>query len=150
VTGPTRFGSGGPFEGRFGYSRVVRTGPLVVTAGCTSMVDGMVQHPGDAAAQTSTAIAVGLAALARVGAKPGDVIQSRIFIADAALAEQVGAAHGAVFREIRPVATMVVAALIDPEMLVEVELVAWTEEPPVALDQAQEAGSENSADTLTS
>jgi hypothetical protein len=43
-----RFSSGGPWEQTFGYSRVVRAGELLVTAGCTSTVDGVVAgllHP---------------------------------------------------------------------------------------------------------
>ena len=47
-------------------------------------------------------------------------------ITDRSFAEDVGLAHGEVFGTIRPVATMViVAGLIDPAMLVEVELTAW-------------------------
>ena len=46
-----RFGSGGPYEQTYGYSRVVRVGPWLLTAGCTSTVDGAVAHTGDSAGQ---------------------------------------------------------------------------------------------------
>ncbi|MEU5721759.1 RidA family protein [Micromonospora sp. NPDC047738] len=122
----TRLGSGGPWEARFGYSRVVRVGNLAITAGCTSMVDGQVAHVGDAAAQTAQALRIGLDALAEVGAEPADVIRTRMYVTDRRHADEVGRAHNAVFGAVRPVATMVVVAgLIDPEQLVEVELEAY-------------------------
>jgi enamine deaminase RidA (YjgF/YER057c/UK114 family) len=66
--------------------------------------------------------------LAGVGVRPEEVIAVRMSITDRAFAEDVGLAHGEVFGTIRPVATMVVVAgLIDPAMLVEVELTAWAD-----------------------
>ncbi|MEV0155008.1 Rid family hydrolase [Micromonospora sp. NPDC050686] len=122
----TRLGSGGPWEAAYGYSRVVRAGDRAVTAGCTSTVDGVVAHVGDAAAQTAQAIRIGLAALAEVGAGPADVVRTRMYVIDRRYADEVGRAHNAVFGAVRPAATMVVvAALIDPDLLVEVELEAY-------------------------
>jgi enamine deaminase RidA (YjgF/YER057c/UK114 family) len=122
----TRLGSGGPWEAVYGYSRVVRAGNLAWTAGCTSTVDGRVAHVGDAAAQTAQALRIGLAALAEVGAEPTDVVRTRMYVTDRLYADEVGRAHNAVFGAVRPAATMVVVAgLIDPELLVEVELEAW-------------------------
>ena len=62
-----RFGSGGPWEAAYGYSRVVRAGDLVLTAGCTSTVDGVVTGVGDAHAQARTALGIALAALRSAG-----------------------------------------------------------------------------------
>ncbi|MEV0426715.1 RidA family protein [Micromonospora sp. NPDC049836] len=122
----TRLGSGGPWEARYGYARVVRVGNLAITAGCTATVDGRVAHVGDAAAQTAQALRIGLDALAEVGAEPGDVIRTRMYVTDRLYADEVGLAHNAVFGAVRPVATMVVVAgLIDPDHLVEVELEAY-------------------------
>lgn len=121
-----RLGTTSPYEQRFGYSRVVRVGPLAMTAGCTASIDGVVQSPGDAAAQAAVAFAVGLDALAGVGVRADAVIATRMYIIDAADADAVGLVHGKVFGRVRPVATMVVVAgLIDPAMLVEVEFTAW-------------------------
>lgn len=121
-----RHGSGGPWEDRFGYARVVRVGPLAMTAGCTSVVDGVVQGAGDAGVQASIAIGTALAALARVGVRPEQVVASRLWITGRAAADDVGLAHGKIFGTIRPVATMVIVnGLLDPDMLVEVELTAW-------------------------
>ncbi|MEV7326982.1 RidA family protein [Micromonospora sp. NPDC093244] len=122
----TRLGSGGPWEQRYGYSRVVRAGDLAWTAGCTSTVEGRVTHVGDPAAQTAQALRIGLAALAEVGAEPGDVVRTRMYVTDRLYADEVGQAHNAVFGAVRPAATLVVvAALLDPEHLVEVELEAY-------------------------
>jgi enamine deaminase RidA (YjgF/YER057c/UK114 family) len=122
----TRLGSGGPWEQLYGYSRVVRAGNLAWTAGCTSTVDGVVTHPGDAAAQTAQALRIALAALAEVGAAPADVVRSRLYVTDRAHADEVGRAHNVVLGAVRPVATLVVVAgLLDPEHLVEVELEAF-------------------------
>jgi enamine deaminase RidA (YjgF/YER057c/UK114 family) len=121
-----RRGSGGPWEDTYGYSRVVRTGPWALTAGCTATVDGTVVHVGDAGAQTRVAFGIALDALAEVGVKPADVVRTRMYVTDMADAPSIGAAHGAVFGAVRPVATMVqVAALLDPAHLVEVEVDAY-------------------------
>lgn len=130
MTTGTRLGSGGPYEARYGYSRVVRVGPMAMTAGTTAVVDGHVQHPGDPAGQARTAFRTALASLAQAGIEPAQVVSTRMYITDADHADPVGSVHGEVFGEIRPVATMVVVAgLVDPAMLVEIELVAWTEAP---------------------
>ncbi|TDB76069.1 RidA family protein [Micromonospora sp. KC723] len=122
----TRLGSSGPWEARYGYSRVVRAGDRAWTAGCTSTVDGVVAHVGDAAAQTVQALRIGLAALAEVGASAADVIRTRMYVTDRSHADEAGRAHHAVFGSVRPAATMVVVAgLIDPDLLVEVELEAY-------------------------
>ncbi|MFI7605157.1 RidA family protein [Micromonospora sp. NPDC049366] len=122
----TRLGSGGPWEATYGYSRVVRAGDLAWTAGCTSTVDGLVTHVGDPAAQTAQALRIALDALAEVGAEPRDVVRSRMYVTDRAHADEVGRAHNAVFGAVRPAATLVVVAgLLDPEHLIEVELEAY-------------------------
>ena len=121
-----RFASGGPWEQAYGYARAVRAGDLVVTAGCTSTVDGVVAHPGDAYAQTGAAFGIALAALRDAGGHAGQVVRTRMYVTDRAHADAVGRAHGEIFGDVRPAATMVVVAgLLDPAMLVEVELEAY-------------------------
>lgn len=120
-----RHGSGGPYEASIGYSRVVVANGFAMTAGCTATVAGKVVHLGDPGAQAEVAIANALGALERVGVAADRVVQSRLYIVDRAHADVVGRVHGSVFGGIRPATTLIVAAgLMDPDMLVEVELVA--------------------------
>jgi enamine deaminase RidA (YjgF/YER057c/UK114 family) len=115
-------GSANPWEPVVGYSRIVVRGDTAWVSGTTAMVDGAVAHPGDAAAQTRQALATIERALERAGFTLADVVRTRMYVTDISRWEEVGRAHGEVFGDIRPAATMVeVSALIDPEMLVEIE-----------------------------
>ena len=122
----TRIASGGPWEDRYGYSRAVIAGPHVLVSGCTAVVGGELQHIGDAYQQTVTAFGVALDALAKAGASREDVVRTRLYVVNAADFDAVGTAHGHVFGEVRPACTSVqVAGLVDPRMLVEVEVEAY-------------------------
>ncbi len=117
-----RLGSGSPWEGVVGYSRVVVRGDAAWVSGTTSMADGAVIHKGDAAAQTRQALAIIRESLERAGFTLADVVRTRMFVTDISRWEEIGRAHGEVFGDVRPTTTMVqVVALIDPDMLVEIE-----------------------------
>lgn len=61
-------------------------------------------------------------ALKELGASVDDVVRTRMFITDASHGEAVGRAHGEVFANARPAATMVVVkALLDERWKVEIE-----------------------------
>jgi enamine deaminase RidA (YjgF/YER057c/UK114 family) len=121
-----RIASGAPWEPLIGYSRVVVAGPLIFVAGTTGTVGGRVVGPDDAYAQTVQALRNVETALASAGASLGDVVQTQLFVTDITRWEDVGRAHRELFGDLRPVTAMVgVSALIDPEMLVEVQAVAY-------------------------
>ena len=87
--------------------------------------DGLSAHPGDAAGQARAAYAIALAALVEAGFGAADVVRTRMYIVRPEDATAVAAVNGELFGTIRPVSTLVrVAGLIDPSLLVEVELEA--------------------------
>ena len=122
------FSSGGKWEPVIGYSRAVRAGDWVHVAGTTAAdASGRIIGPGDAYAQTIQALRTVGAALAQAGATMADVVRTRMFVTDISRWEEFGRAHGEVFRTIMPAATMVeVTALVDPAMLIELEVDAFS------------------------
>ena len=117
----TRVASGSPFEPVVGFSRALRVGERVLVAGTAPIWPDGSCDP-DPQVQAARCLEIILDALAEVGAGPEHVVRTRMFVVDAADWEAVGRAHGAVFSEVRPVATMVVVAgLLDPRWRVEIE-----------------------------
>ena len=119
--------SGAQWEKTVGYSRAVRVGSYVHVAGTTAVdEEGEVVGKNDAYAQTKRILEIIGAALIEAGASLNDVVRSRIYVTDINIWEAVGRAHGEVFADVRPAATLVeVSALIDAEMLVEIEVDAY-------------------------
>ncbi|MBA3823671.1 MAG: RidA family protein [Ktedonobacterales bacterium] len=113
-----------PYETSVGYARAVRVGNHVVVAGTTATGDdGALVGIGDPYAQTVQALRNIERALVAAGATMADVVRTRMFVTDISQSDAIGRAHGEMFHTIRPVATMVeVSRLIDPAMLVEVEV----------------------------
>ena len=122
-----RFAGTARWEDRYGYCRVVRAGGWAITAGTTATGADGVLHPGDPYRQTLAAFGIALDALRSTGVAPEQVVRTRMYVVDMTHQDRVGAAHRELFGTIRPVATMVeVAALADPDHLVEVEVEAYT------------------------
>jgi len=127
MMGIERYGSGGPWEARVGYSRVVRAGDTVHVSGCTAIDEhGDLVGEGNVYLQARQAIANIERALAQAGATLADVVRTRVYLVDATRWEEAGQAHGEAFSEIRPANTMLeVGALVDPRLLVEIEADAF-------------------------
>jgi enamine deaminase RidA (YjgF/YER057c/UK114 family) len=126
MTGIQRIGSGGPWEAKYGYSRVVTAGPHAWVSGCTATIDGEVQGNDSPYTQTKVALDTARRALEEAGFELGDVVRTRWYVVHARDIDEVGRAHGEVFGDIRPAATaLVVSGLIDSGMLVEIELDAY-------------------------
>jgi enamine deaminase RidA (YjgF/YER057c/UK114 family) len=115
-----------PWEGVYGFSRVVKAGPFVLIGGTTSVDEDGVVAGGSAYEQTNEVLNKLESELARAGASFGDVIQTRVYTTDISRCDEIGRAHADRFGEVRPLMTMVeVSRLIDPRMLVEIEVVAY-------------------------
>jgi enamine deaminase RidA (YjgF/YER057c/UK114 family) len=123
VSDRRRISSGGPWEARVGYSRAIVVGETCHVSGTTDAgPDGRSRHPGDAAGQARAAWAIVRTALEEGGFAIDDVVRTRMYVTRPEDADAVAAVHGEVFAAVRPAATLVVvAALMEPSLLVEVE-----------------------------
>ncbi len=114
--------SGSPYEATIGFSRAVRDGEVVAVSGTAPVwPDGRVDP--DPVVQTRRCWEIALGALAQLGGTPADVVRTRTYLVTTDAADAASQVHGEIFSEVRPASTMVVvAALLDPRWLVEVEL----------------------------
>ena len=113
--------SGARWEPIVGYSRAVRSGNVIAVTGTVGInADGT--YAPSVAEQTARALEIIRAALGALGGRLEHVIRTRMFVTDISRWEDVAAAHGEVFGEIRPATTLVeVARLIDAEAQIEIE-----------------------------
>ena len=120
-----RVSSGAPWEDIVGYCRAVQVGDLIEVAGTTAVVDGQLIGKGDAYLQTQTIFKIIEGALKDLGATMEHVVRTRMYVTNIEDWQAIGKAHGEVFASIKPASTMVeVKGLVDPEMLVEIEVTA--------------------------
>jgi enamine deaminase RidA (YjgF/YER057c/UK114 family) len=119
-----------PFAEAAGYSRVVRIGPHAWVAGTAPIMPDDADPPGDAYGQAHRCLEIALAALAEAGVAPSDVVRTRIMLTRGEDFPEIARAHGEVFRDVKPVNTSyVVASLLDPRWLLEIEVEAFVPGP---------------------
>ena len=121
--GPARqhVASGSPYEPTIGFSRAFRVGDRIHVSGTGPVWPdgGCDPDPEEQARRCFEIIAT---ALAEAGASLDDVVRTRMYLTSAEVADAVGRAHADALGHVRPAATMVVvAALVDPRWLVEIE-----------------------------
>jgi enamine deaminase RidA (YjgF/YER057c/UK114 family) len=122
--------SGSPYEASVGFSRAVRVGGRILVAGTAPVEPDGSSTQGDAEAQAARCLQIIVEAIETLGGTAADVVRTRMFLIDAGDAAAVGRAHGAVFGDIRPAATMVAGAvLLRPEWRVEIEAEAVLADP---------------------
>lgn len=119
-----RITSGSPFEKTMGYSRAVVKGPWCFVSGTTGYDYTTMEMPSSIADQARNCFKTIEAALIEGGFAMSDIVRVQYTVTNAALVEQVIPVLGETLGEIRPAATMVIAALIKPEMLIEIEVTA--------------------------
>jgi isochorismate pyruvate lyase len=123
--------SGAPWESQVGYCRALRAGAHIYVTGTAPVTDeGGVYAPGDAYAQAKRCLDIIERALEDLDADRSCVVRTRMFVTDISRWQEFGRAHRDFFGEQRPATTMVeVKALVDPAMLIEVEVDAVCREP---------------------
>lgn len=122
--------SGSPWEPVYGYSRAVVAGDRVHVSGCVAAMPDGARPPSDAAAQARRCYEIIEAALAQAGASLADVVRVTIYLARLEDFDAVGRVNGELLAETRPACTaVVVASLVEPQYLVEIEVDAWTGPP---------------------
>lgn len=119
-----RISSGSPFEQTMGYSRAVVKGPWCFVSGTTGYDYTTMEMPEDVATQARNCFKTIEGALKEGGFEMSDIVRVQYTLADASLVEAVVPVLGDTLGDIRPAATMVIAGLIRPEMLIEIEVTA--------------------------
>ncbi len=116
--------SGAPWEAKVGYCRALRAGHLIFVTGTAPVGDdGETVAPGDGYAQAKRCFEIVAAALRRLDADLRHVVRTRMFVTDLGRWEEFARAHRETFGAHPPCTTMVeVSRLIDPAMLIEVEV----------------------------
>jgi enamine deaminase RidA (YjgF/YER057c/UK114 family) len=121
--GRRRVSSGSPFEQQASYCRAIRVGDVIHVAGTAAYADGAVVAPHDAVGQTRHILAVIGQALQDLGSSLDDAVRYRVYVTDIALWREVVPELGRAFANARPAGTLLaVAALIDPALVVEIEV----------------------------
>lgn len=118
-----RISTGTKWEKTVGYCRAVRVrGHVYVTGTAPVAKDGSTFAPGDAYAQTRRCLEIIADAIRQLGVEMSEVVRTRMYVTDISRWEEFGRAHGEFFADHPPATTMVeVNALIDPQMLIEIE-----------------------------
>lgn len=125
-SGRVNYSSGSKWEEIVGYSRAVKVGNIIEVAGTTAVdEDDKIIGVGNPYAQTRFILEKIEKTLKNAGSGLQDVVRTRMYVTDIDAWEQIGKAHGEFFGTIKPAASMVeVKKLINPELLVEIEVTA--------------------------
>ncbi len=117
--------TGSPFEKTMGYSRAVVQGDWCFISGVTGYDYATMKMPEGVANQASNCFATIENVLKNAGFSMKDTVRVQYSLTDANLVDAALPALGKAYGEIRPAATMVIAGLIRPEMLIEIEVTAF-------------------------
>lgn len=127
MTNRKNFTTGGPWEDIIGYCRAVKIGNTIEISGTTATKDDEGNDLITTFDQTKAIIEKLAKVLEDAGASLENVVRTRLFLTDISQWEQAAKAHGLFFKDIKPASTMLeVSKLIDPGMLIEIEMTAVT------------------------
>ena len=108
-----------------GYSRAVVQGDWCFVSGVTGYDYESMEMPEGVDAQARNCFATIAKVLAEAGFEMSDIARVQYTVINAELVDALIPALGEVLGEIRPAATMIIAGLIKPEMLIEIEVTAY-------------------------
>jgi enamine deaminase RidA (YjgF/YER057c/UK114 family) len=120
-----RISTGSPFEATMGYSRAVVKGGWCFVSGVTGYDYSTMEMPKGALDQARNCFRTIASVLTEAGFTMGDIVRVQYTLTDAGLVDAVLPALSESLGEVRPAATMVIAGLIRPEMLIEIEVTAF-------------------------
>jgi enamine deaminase RidA (YjgF/YER057c/UK114 family) len=122
VTERTRVEAVSPFAEAMGYCRAIRAGNTIHVSGTAPIMPDGGDPPADGYGQGRRCLEIIVAALAELGAGPEHVVRTRVFLTRADAMDGVVRAHRELLGDARPAsAAVVVAELLDPRWLVEIE-----------------------------
>jgi 2-iminobutanoate/2-iminopropanoate deaminase len=110
----------------FPYSPGAKGGGLIFTAGQVAWdKTGRIVGIGDVRRQTIQTLKNVVSVLKEGGARPSDVLKCNVYLADIRHFQEMNEEFAKVFATDPPARTTVEARLAEPEMLVEIEAIAW-------------------------
>lgn len=116
--------SGSALEARFAYSRAIVDGEWVFVSGTTGMNYQTGDMPEGIAEQAEQTFQNIDRALTEAGATMADVVRYRTYVTDPAEVDALAPVFNKWLGEVRPASTLVVTALTDPRMKIEIEVTA--------------------------
>ncbi len=117
--------SGSPYEELIGFSRAVRVGNQVFVSQTAPLMPDGSEPPSSTYAQARRALEIIQSALAEAGARPEDVVFTRVYLAPGGDHGEAARAHAEVFKEIRPANAFVYCSPpVDSRFLIEIEATA--------------------------
>jgi len=119
-----RISTGSPCEATFGYSRAVRHEDTIYVSGTTGYDYASMTMPESVGAQAKNALATIDKALKEAGSRLEDTVRVVYYLGDRSYVDELVAAVGPVFTDIRPAATMLIVDMIEEGMKIEIEVTA--------------------------
>src|SRR5689334_24640288 len=107
-----RISTGSPFESKFGYSRAVRHEDTVYVSGTTGYDYATMKMPEAVGEQARNALQTIDKALREAGSSIADTVRVTYYVGETSFVDEVVAAVGPVFRDIKPAASMLIVKMI--------------------------------------
>lgn len=117
--------TGSPFESEMAYSRAVVQGDWCFVSGITGYDYVLMEMPAGIAAQAHRCFRTLRSVLDEAGFGMQDIVRVQYTLTDRALMAALKPVLHANLAEVRPAATLVIADLMQPDMLFEIEVTAF-------------------------